>query len=390
MKIEIKYKEIFLYFVLLLYLKPINVTLIPTLNMIYKVLKIVATLAIGLAICRYKIKLTKAAKYCCCFLVVWAISTLLNTKSVGSIAQDILSILGIILLCSYCVVQSKGVNNLLCALGNISRIYIVLNFLTVVMDKPLFAQPEIYYVKYFLGSDNYTAFILIPLCGFMFASDFLKRNKVRIQSWFIGFLGFLSLLIPFAVSGAAAYAFFLMGVLFINYPKIRKILSVKNVVICLGLLLVFILNPTIQEFFATVSIVGKRGLNSREVIWPMAVQAIQKRPILGYGVLTQQQTDSYILYGVSHTHSIFLEFLMKAGVLGSIFVFLWSYFTFKDCFKVKEKAMYCMLFCVGAYVICGFFDFYIGLIYFWLMILLIDSYVTQRKKEEQSLRNNNL
>ena len=115
-------------------------------------------------------------------------------------------------------------------------------------------------------------------------------------------------------------------------------------------------------------------MNSREIIWPNAIHAIMQKPILGYGILTDNQISSYILYGTTHTHNIILEFLMDSGIVGSFFAFMW----FKSAVMVKKgllknDVVIGLLYCIVAYLLCATLDFYIALIYFWVLIFLFDS-----------------
>lgn len=156
---------------------------------------------------------------------------------------------------------------------------------------------------------------------------------------------------------------------------LKKIVNVRSVFIIIILLLVLIIGFNFQTHFEKVlNTFGKVGMNSREIIWPDAIYAIMQKPILGYGILTDNQIASYILYGTTHTHNIILEFLMDSGIVGSFFAFMW----FKSAVTVKKRLLkndvvIGLLYCIVAYLLCATLDFYIALIYFWVLIFLFDS-----------------
>lgn len=377
---NLELNKILIYVFLLTYLKPMNATLYEPLDFAYKILKVIVTLVLIILCIKKSVHISKNSKWCLLFLVVWSISIFLNTKSINSYGQEILSIVGVILLCNYCAKINKGIYKLLKALSDIGKIYILLNFITVLLGHPLFFNEKVIYVKYFLGSDNYSAFILIPLCGFILSNDIINCNKIKIHTWIIAFLGLLSLIIPFSVTGMIAYGMFLIIMLIYNYVFVRKVYSVKNIVIVGVCFLLLIMIKDVQEYISQMLILGKRGLNSRQIIWPLAVKAIIKRPILGYGSLTQEQISSYMLYGTTHTHNIFLEFIFDTGIIGSIIATIWAYNIFNKITKIRDNTMNCLMICMSSYVLCALFDFYIGLIYFWLLVIFIDIYKEQGVK----------
>ena len=156
---------------------------------------------------------------------------------------------------------------------------------------------------------------------------------------------------------------------------LKKMVNVRNVFIIIVLLLILVIGFNFQTHFEKIlNMFGKVGMNSREIIWPKAIYAIMQKPILGYGMLTDNQISSYILYGTTHTHNIVLEFLMDSGIIGSFFAFMW----FKSAVTVKKKLLksdviMSLLYCIVAYLLCATLDFYIALIYFWVLIFLFDS-----------------
>ena len=287
--------------------------------------------------------------------------------------------------------RPKGLSSILKYLSIISRIYIILHFYTIIVDHPVLAESVVSYDKYFLGSDNYSAFILIPLSGFILSNKLINNQKIKIWDYFFFFIGFLCLLIPKSWAGIFAYGIFMFLFIFRKSLFLKRIVTVRNVFLCIILLLILVICFNFQTHFEQIfNAFGKVGMNSREIIWPKAIDAISQRPLLGYGVLTDNQVSSYILYGTTHTHNIVLEFLMDSGIVGSFFAFMW----FKSAVTIKKRLLKNnviieLLYCIVAYSLCATLDFYIALIYFWILIILfdclkssVDEINTRKKKYE--------
>lgn len=374
MKFKINKMELLLWLVLLPYLKPYNVSLIPALNIFYNYWKFTVTcVVVFIFVCR-RTRLSKSSKWVIGFSGIWSISMLINNGTLGDNLQIILSILGLALTFDIIRRDEKCVKYLLKVVSIIAKIYIVLNTITVITQNPILAKPEISYLKFFLGGDNYWAFILIPLCGIMFANDLYLINKCRISTWIFALIGWFDLLYQFSVSGMIAYGILLFTVLFMNYKIIRDFLKLKNVLIIICVILVSVVYVNISNILATfLAMLGKIGFNSREQIWAMAIKAMQSKFILGYGFLTETQVNSYILYGTDHAHNVLLDPLFFTGIVGTFFYFGWIYNAIKfDKKKHLKKYVIVLLMTLSIIFLNGIFDYYLGLIYIYLLIFTIE------------------
>ena len=148
MTLKVKVKNFIIFVVLLTYLKPFNVSLIPTLNALYSVAKIMATVVLLLYILNENVTLTKASKWCLAFLVWWTIAILANGNMKNNV-QTLLSILGMLFLFNVMRRKPNGLNIILKYLSCISKVYILLQFYTIVVDHPVLAESIISFYKYF-------------------------------------------------------------------------------------------------------------------------------------------------------------------------------------------------------------------------------------------------
>lgn len=373
MKLKVKLNSFIIFLILLTYLKPFNVSLIPRLNSIYTIVKLLATLILAIYIMRRKISLTRASIWCIGFLTWWTFSMVLNNNLKNNI-QILLSIFGILFFLNIMRTKKDGIKVILKLLSCISKIYILLHFYTILFEHPIFAKSIVSFDKYFLGSDNYSAFILIPLSGFIVCESLMNKKTITIESYIFVAIAFLCLLIPKSWSGIFSYTVFVLLCIFRKSKHLKNIVNIRNILIVMIIFLISIIVFNVQIYLTDIlKLFGKVGLSSREIIWPKSIFALMKRPFQGYGLLTNEQISSYILYGTTHTHNIILEFMFDSGLVGTFFAFMW----FKTAVTINKKVLHneailVINYCIVAYLICSTLDFYITLIYFWLLIIFYD------------------
>lgn len=375
MNLKIKKANLIILIALLVYLKPANAVLWPHVNNIYQVAKVLITLVIIAMFVKNRIKLERSSVLCLSFIALWGISIYLNNGGLGDNLQALLSIIGLMLLFCWASYSEKRIQTLFATITIIAKTYIILELITIILDKPLFSEAIVSYDKYFLGSDNYSAFIILPLTGIMVSHSYLKKGKITASAWIFAILGFLDLALPFAVTGMIAYLLMMIAFALISYPNIRRLFTIHKVAIFIVLFLVAVIFFGIQNHMqGLLGMFGKTGLTSREIIWPKAVQAIISKPIIGWGSLSEEQVKSYILYGAGHAHNIVLEFLLCSGIAGTLLFYIWVKRLVEKTIKIRTNYIYSMQVCIACYLLCGLFDFYLSLIYFWLMLFSFDLY----------------
>ena len=103
----------------------------------------------------------------------------------------------------------------------------------------------------------------------------------------------------------------------------------------------------------------------------MTITAIMKKPILGYGGLTEEQAGTWLIAGANHAHNFILQYPFSVGVIGTFFIILYFVKILKGSMQLSNQSCRVLLMCLSAFMICSFFDFYIGLIYFYLLLEMI-------------------
>lgn len=132
--------------------------------------------------------------------------------------------------------------------------------------------------------------------------------------------------------------------------------------------------------FLTSSVLGKGEeyygitLNSRTIIWEYAMNLIKKKPLLGYGALSEQEIHNYALYGADHCHNIFIEILFRTGIVGCFFYFYYLFKPFKSIVMKKEnKEFQILLMFMITILVIGFMDYYPTLSYLYLFFAVVYS-----------------
>lgn len=375
MKLSIDKKNMLMYFLLIPYLKPYNVTLIPWLDDIFKIWKIIATLIV-LFLFFYKGKRIKLHNvYLFGFLATWAVSIFFN-HAPKELLNNILSIAGITLLFETFCKDRDFSQRVTTVIKNIAVCSIFLNFITVVQGYPFAAKNmELGDNANFLGGDNYSAFILIVYCGFLLLYDIQRFGKFRLRTYVYSGIALLCLLITFALTGFLALFVLFFAVAVRNIKPFSSVFRTRNVLVVCFVFVIAVAYLHLDELLVTLlGGIGKTGFNGRNFIWPMAVDAILKKPLLGYGAVSPELAKTWLIAGANHTHNILLEYPFSTGIIGSAFLlaYLPSLQDFQMLWKNRESRI--LLCALSAYLFCSILDFYIGLIHFYLLLEMLNLY----------------
>lgn len=369
-KFKIDRKELFLFLIVMPFLKPYNVTLIPALDNIFKIWKVASTAYIIYAFLSKKQRVGKTSIYLFLFCITWMFSLVLNSGPIADYGNNIMSILGLRLLFETNMYNDEFKRNISKIIYKTGAVYMVLNCITAWMGRPFFAAGmNLDDNANFLGGDNYSAFILIVLCGLMFFYDVKYKKKIRTRTWIFNIIGLISLIIPFSFAGMISYIILLTLILCSNYKFVRKAFNWKNALLICGVLVLLIsyfhLDVVVRVFLGKLD---KSGFNGRNMIWPRSITAIGKKFVLGYGGLTAEQAATWIIAGANHTHNILLQIPFSTGIIGTIFFVMYLRSILKNTLTNRDKPIGILLMTLSSFILCSIFDFYIGLIYMYVLL----------------------
>ena len=220
---------------------------------------------------------------------------------------------------------------------------------------------------YFFGPDNYSAFMIVPMLGIILYLGNKSTSHIRFRKKDLILLCSLTICYIWTGSVTAACSLIILDIalLLICYNKsITRLFSVKLLLCLLVFFLFLILAFNIQNYFLSVyRFVGKEdsgfSLNSRTYIWAYALQIIKHKPLFGIGNLSESDILNFVLYGASHPHNIFLELLVRAGVIGTISYLFFLLYPLIRYNRYYIRSKYAILsITVFSYLVLSFMDFY--------------------------------
>ena len=367
-----EFHEIFyIAFILIPYLKPYNITLVPSVNSVFKMWKILATVIVICTWIYKKAKIHVPTVSLLCFLAIWIVSLVMNRKTaqLSELINNILSIAGCAIFFEIGNHTKEFEKNLCTVLYRVFTAYFYLNLITVFMKRPFFSDGMVLEDNAnFLGGDNYSAFIIIAMSGIVFFCDLKKDQTIRKRTFITTFAGLLGLCLTFSLTGMAIDALFLFLATTRKNCFLRKAANWKIALFIAALVVLSISYLHLDRILAAIlKSMDKTGFNGRGMIWPMVISAILKKPILGYGGVNQYLAQTWFIAGANHAHNILLEYPFSTGLLGTMFFISYLY----SVMNRQKKSSSILKICVSCYFLCSIFDFYIGLIYLYLLLDMI-------------------
>lgn len=395
MKKFLKKNIIVVLFLIIPFFKPIGLSYLGFIDYGFKVWKLISMIIIMFILIKeiHKEKKINADRNFIGLVAFWMIyltNCLINRTISITVLSNIISIFLIFEIINYECKKNNG-NELLDALEILFTIYLILQFVSVlyisIMNKPVFYPINNDYI-YFLGTDNYSAFQIIPMLTIIIYNNTLKRNSLCVKNILLTLIVVMCNIITKSYTAMLATIVLLIFLIFNSKIKnITKFLSIKKVIVAYIILMVLILGFNIQNIFTNVlENQMKKGitLNSRTIIWTDALELIKEKPLFGYGILRNEMVKSYSLYGVEHAHNMLLDLLLKTGVLGTIAYIVFLIKTISnDLFNSKSNILYLGLL---AFFILSFMDFYPEILTLYLLIGIIYHSKSFETKEKQSMK----
>lgn len=252
-----------------------------------------------------------------------------------------------------------------------------------------------------LGHPSFLGAYLAMAIPLTVACFFIASQRIIKLFWLITFsLQFITLLLT---KTRAAWIAFGLSLLFMVLLGLIK--AQKRVV--LGIVSILFI---IAAFISLFTGITNRFLNAQEgsgalrlIWWNQAVEAIKERPLLGYGLETQEDIlmskyhplqAVYSYYGLrtDRAHNEILDQLLTTGILGTLALFLFVAYLYKDGIRSffqtndRKKAIMILALLTGilAYFIQGMFSFSVTVlyVYFWLLAEMV--VVMAKRKEEKA------
>lgn len=239
-----------------------------------------------------------------------------------------------------------------------------------------------------LGSDNFAIFMIIPMIGTILLYCHQKGKSNNTPFYIVIVLAVLAKLYTRAITSIIAFA-----VMFIIYfhnsrvkylRKIRRMLPIGLIIIFVACFVVF--REHIFGFINNFAIsIGKHSTTGvlgwdRPAIWIKSIEAITKKPLMGYGAMTEDM-ETQVIYGsigwmakpFSHTHNMLLEMLLETGIVGTALFLSMIFIVISSISRIEEKKTRRIINAtLLAYLIISLTDSYFALttIYFFMLLVL--------------------
>lgn len=229
---------------------------------------------------------------------------------------------------------------------------------------------------YLFGMDNYSAFFIYPMLCIVLFYHSLHYGRLKAHSWCL-MLAVAGIYMLTSSMTAAGAGLLLIGLCLVHssWHKLPKVRGVRWVIVVFMVLLVLICGFQVQNLLSSLLDSMSKGvtLNSRTYIWDCALKLIRERPVFGHGSFTQEQIDSYILYGTTHAHNLLLELLMRTGVVGTVFylMFLCGFTPVGRSRLVGSPHKDILLAGLLCQMILTFMDFYPTILVFYMFMGLM-------------------
>ena len=300
---------------------------------------------------------------------VLLIATIINGGNLIKYTGYLVSSLGITLVIKY-LSQDKGWQ-LVCSMRNVCRFLIFVNLITIA----LFPHGLIYPEYHFLGNDNISVPSILMCATLVLYSSYIQYDRIT----FDGLLDFLlcaaNLIIIWSGTGVTGLLVFLVVCVGLFYFK--GILNIRKMIVISGVACYLILFASNISFLQNyiVGFLGKdMTFTGRTYIWKEAMTMIQKKPLLGYGILDSQAiVYSNIMGYYKWAHNEYLQSMLNGGIF---YCMLIVFAIIMVAFKLKKyeqyRATYFLQASISAYMIMFITETYGNFLF--LSIILAFSY----------------
>ncbi len=225
-----------------------------------------------------------------------------------------------------------------------SEICVYLNFLTILIAPDgFFSRNNSAYgmtQEWFLGADNAFAMWLVPALIISWIYNEYFKNKARCV--LLTIVVVITEIIQGSATGIVGVVLFLILILF---PFIKQLFTpIKGILLAGAAFSTIVLFRNVDFLEPIMEFLGKDvTFTGRVVIWDNAIKSISNNPILGYGVLVNDEMISYlgkmrfgIAEGATHCHCQFLQVAFQGGMVACVLFALVYVFAIRENRKVWQ------------------------------------------------------
>ena len=241
------------------------------------------------------------------------------------------------------------------------------------------------------GQKNAIRNIVYPTVTFMLINDRINRIRCSLITALFLIIGLVTFLIVDSKTSLSLYLLMMVLYFGLNFLKLEFLNLQKFIIgyIVLNILVVFVRNFSLVEFFVTQILEKDLTFTNRIYLWDQAIAGIENNFLVGKGLQGLRNVGLNIgkNYYVSHAHNALLDVLYKNGIFACVALIIIVYLCCKPIFENNNNmiASLCGI-AIGSFLIAGIFGelwsygFYIVLFFSYM---LPDLLAQLNKREKQ-------
>lgn len=302
--------------ILLIFIKPAYFSHIQLFGKFYKYAEIFIT-SLMLFYSFFCKKKTFSTIWYYLFFGIMLLSTVLNNKSLYDFSNGILSTIG---LCVFFDLYIKKNPKTLFKAFTILELYIIINFITIILFPTGMYKSGVYYENWFLGYKNIQIRTILPIICISIINSYMRFDRLNLKTKVLLVICIITFILT--KSSTALVGFFIFLILFLKYhdnKPLPKILNIKFAILTTSILFSMISILKLQNLFKffIVDILNKDiTFSGRIIVWDKAINFISAKPIIGYGYTTGEQFQTiFNSIFFTHPHNYYLYILMTGGLL---------------------------------------------------------------------------
>ena len=325
MKIEIetgRLSTIFIFFLLFPHFKTPYIEIVPLLDMIFNILRVISTFTILCLIAfnadartddnsSWRENLLLYLGYFGSILI----STIVNRANTYLFIILMLSQLSALIICQY--YASVSPLNLIRAIFLVGELYVYINFITLLLyPEGMWRDWKNWTDNWFLGFKNQ----FIPYFLVFFVAALLRMRFVGgyLRSVLLIIIMMISLILADSSTSIVIFVLMVMALVLTQRSKGGVINAVSlSIINVMAFILVVILRSNVMfSFIFDIFLNKSRSMTLRTGLWDEIMNLIRERPLLGYGYRSGKETSSFLGQGTwaVHAHNMVIECLFIGGV----------------------------------------------------------------------------
>ena len=372
--LKVKRRSLIYAFICIPCLEPVSIQSISHVKLIFNTWRVLAFIAVVIYACIKKYKISNLVVWESIFFAILMYSTILSKGNIVSCVSTTIAILTITMM------TEIGIEN---DLKEYIRVLAISYMVNLAIDSfQIFSGIgfESTTNAAWLGGDNFAIFAVLPMMGIIILNSYIQKNKIDLACFIIVTVPGVAKFYTFAGTSMIALVIWFFSLFFLN--KVECSVKTKCILITIVSMLFVMVCLNFQDLFMAISrALGKDGPveHSRLEIWRLSIQAILKKPVLGYGVLRVEDEATAIAgwnwSTCSHTHNYLLEIVFRSGLVGLIaYLFIIKYGVSLVIRKNGYRSVNVVRATLIAQAVLGFSDSYYALSPFYALLVFAANY----------------